>query len=330
MNYTSVDNKKPIVRFFTQQKQILIFITKILIAAGLLYYLVSSIDYAQIIPAIEDANLWLIGAVLVLSFVNIFLQYFKWKLTSNNILDENSRSKILTSLFYGFSAGIITPLRIGEYFGRAIAFRNKTVLQVSLATLIDKSFPLMIVASIGSVSSVFFVYSYYNVSIYITIALFVVLFSLFYFFALLVLNPKFWDGFLFSKVKKIERMNSLIESFQTLKALDRKYFLKMSLISFLFYSCFLFQYAILVSAFSHHFDFLTFLWIANLIMFVKTVIPPVSLGELGIREGASVYFLTTVGETTSVAFNASIFLFLINLLIPSLVGLVLLMKRNNA
>ena len=330
MNYTSVDNKKPVVRFFTQQKQILIFITKILIAAGLLYYLVSSIDYAQIIPAIEYANLWLIGAALVLSFVNIFLQYFKWKLTSNNILDENSRSKILTSLYYGFSAGIITPLRIGEYFGRAIAFRNKTVIQVSIATLIDKFFPLIIVVSLGSISSLFFIYQFYVVSIYVIIALFIVVFSLFYFFALLMLSHKFWDSLLFSKIKKIKRMNSLIETFKTLKVLDRKYFLKMSFISFLFYTCFLIQFAILVSAFSHHFYFLNFLWIANLIMFVKTVIPPVSLGELGIREGASIYFLTMMGETSLVAFNASIFLFIINLLIPSLIGLVLLMKRSNA
>jgi len=64
-------------------------------------------------------------------------------------------------------------------------------------------------------------------------------------------------------------------------------------------------------------------------MFAKTMIPPVSLGELGIREGASVYFLTQFGETASVAFNASIFLFIINLLIPALVGLVLLLKRND-
>ena len=64
-------------------------------------------------------------------------------------------------------------------------------------------------------------------------------------------------------------------------------------------------------------------------MFAKTIIPPISLGELGIREGASVYFLTQFGETASVAFNASIFLFIINLLIPALVGLVLLLKRND-
>ena len=330
MDNTSVENKKLLARFFVQQKQIIIFISKILIAAGLLFFLVSSMDYSQIVPAIEDADLRLLGVAFLLSILNIFLQYLKWKLTSNKVLSENSRSKILTSIFYGFSAGIITPLRIGEYFGRAIAFRDKTVIQVSLATLIDKFFPFIIVASLGSISSLIFIYQFYDVSIYIVIALFIVVFSLFYLFAFLILNSKFWDILLFSKIKKIKRMKSLIESLQILKSMDRKYFLKMLFISFLFYSCFLIQYAILVSAFSYHFNFLTFLWVANLIMFVKTVIPPISLGELGIREGASIYFLTTMGETSSVAFNASIFLFIINLLIPSLIGLVLLMKRNNA
>ena len=329
MNSTSAKRNSSL-SFFTRRKSTISFAAKILIAAGLLIYLISSIEYNQIIPAIEDANLLLIAVAFTLSSVNIFLQYLKWKLTCSTVLGENNSSKILISMFYGFSAGIITPLRIGEYFGRAIAFREKTVLQVSLATLIDKFFPLIIVASIGSVSSLFFIYDFYNVSIYIVIALFVVLFSLFYFIAFLMLNPKFWDSLLFSRIKKIKRMNSFIESLQVLKTLDRKYFLKMSIISFLFYICFLVQYALLVSAFAHHYNLLSFLWVGNLIMFVKTIIPPISLGELGIREGASIFFLTTIGETSPVAFNASIFLFIINLLIPSLIGLILLMKRNDA
>jgi len=44
------------------------------------------------------------------------------------------------------------------------------------------------------------------------------------------------------------------------------------------------------------------------------------LGELGIREGASVYFITQMSGTAVVGFNASIFLFIINLLIPALIG----------
>jgi len=97
----------------------------------------------------------------------------------------------------------------------------------------------------------------------------------------------------------------------------------------LFYSCFLLQYALLVSAFSHNTEIINYLWAGNLIMFVKTVIPPISLGELGIREGASVFFLTKFSELPSVAFNASIFLFIINILLPALVGLILLLKKND-
>lgn len=64
-------------------------------------------------------------------------------------------------------------------------------------------------------------------------------------------------------------------------------------------------------------------------MFAKTIIPPVSFAELGIREGASVFFLTYFGETQAVAFNASIFLFMINVLLPSLVGLIFFFRKND-
>jgi len=91
----------------------------------------------------------------------------------------------------------------------------------------------------------------------------------------------------------------------------------------------LIQYALLVSAFSNHFDFGSYLWAANLIMFAKTIIPPISFGELGIREGASVYFLTQMGETASVGFNSSILLFIINLLIPALIGVGMFLRKND-
>ncbi len=84
----------------------------------------------------------------------------------------------------------------------------------------------------------------------------------------------------------------------------------------------------LVTAFSHHSDIVHYLWAANLIMFAKTIIPPISFGELGIREGASVYFITIMGEKASVGFNASIFLFIINLLIPALIGVGMFLRKN--
>ncbi|GBD86862.1 hypothetical protein BMS3Abin03_00786 [bacterium BMS3Abin03] len=324
MNTESVKQK-----YFAGYKSYLVLLLKLLIAAGIIYYLITYIDFNKVLLALNNSDLTFIYAAAILSILNIYLQFLKWKLTCSQVLNENSNSKILTSLFYGFSAGVITPIRIGEYFGRAIAFKDKSVLQTTVATLIDKFFPLLIVAFLGSMSMIIFIYLFYDVSIYIASSLFILLFTFFYFLFVLIKTEKFWDSIFFSKLRSIKKLNRFFDKLQVLKKLDRVYFTKMSLISFLFYACFLIQYSLLVTGFSQNTEFANYLWAGNLIMFAKTIIPPISFGELGIREGASVFFLTQFGETSEVAFNASIFLFLINIFIPALFGLVLLIKKNN-
>lgn len=317
-----------ILKLKSLNKSSIVVAAKVLIAGGLLYYLINVVDYNKILLAVNEANLVVIGIVLSLGVLNIYLQYSKWRLTSKEVLGETNRSKIFRSLFYGFSAGIITPIRVGEYFGRAIEFKDKSLVQVTVATLVDKFFPLLMVASIGSVSSLLFIYFYYEVSVYIVLSLFILLFTFFYLLVTLLLSKRFWNNLLFSKINSSVKLKPFLDKLRVFESLDRVYFYKMMLISFLFYSCFLIQYALLVMAFSNHYDFIHYLWAANLIMFAKTVIPPISLGELGIREGASVYFLTQMGETAAIGFNASILLFIINLLIPALIGVGMFLRKN--
>ena len=317
------------LKFFTKHKTKIVFALKLFIAGGLLYYITSSIEYLQLFSAFQNANHYLILLAFILSVINIYFQFAKWQLTCGQVLGENKNSKIFYSLFYGFSAGIITPLRVGEYFGRAIAFKDKSILQVTAATLIDKFFPLIIVVFLGSISSIIYLYLEIEVSIYLALSLFIVLFTLFYILILLVISPRFWENFLFGRIRNSKSLSNIFEKLKVFKSLDRIYLLKMSSLAFLFYLSFLIQYVLLVAAFSHNQNYLEYFWAGNLIMFAKTVIPPVSLGELGIREGASIYFLTQLGETSIVAFNASIFLFIINLLIPALIGLVLLFRKND-
>ncbi len=327
---TELTNKNPVLwNFLTKKKTVIIFSLKIIIACGLVYYLISNIEYKQIVAALQNANLVLIILTFCLSSLNIYLQFAKWKLTSRQVLAEDSNSRLILSLFYGYAAGIITPLRIGEYFGRAIAFRNKPIVQVTVATLIDKFFPLIIVALLGSVSCLIFIYFYSGVSIYIVLSLFILLFTFFYFFTLLIINQRFWDNFLFNRLRSSARLSGVLENLKVLRSLDRNYVIKMIIFSFLFYLCFIVQYVLLVTAFAHNYNYIEYFWAANLIMFVKTLIPPVSLGELGIREGVSVYFLTQLGESSAIAFNASILLFVINLLIPAFIGVILLFRRND-
>lgn len=315
--------------FISRNKTVILTSAKIIIAIGLLIYVISYVNLQEILFAIKQSNVYLITAAVLLSFLNVYLQFYKWKITANVILQEHHNSKIWLSLFYGFSAGVFTPARIGEYFGRAIVFKNKSLLQVTLATLLDKIFLLLIVTFLGSIASILFIHYQYQVTVYLTTSLFVVVFALFYLLALLIFNDKFWDNVLFGRLKDSIKLHWLFEKINVFRKLDKKYVTKMFAVSFLFYACFLIQYALLVSAFSNHNHFMDYIWAGNLMMFAKTIIPPVSLGELGIREGASVFFITQIGESASTGFNASIFLFFINVLIPSLIGLTLLLKKNN-
>ncbi len=315
--------------FVAKNKTVIITITKIIIAFAILYYIISKVNFVEILEAIKQANVFLIAAAFVMSFINIYLQYYKWKITAKVILQENQNSKIWLSLFYGFSAGVFTPARIGEYFGRAIVFKNHSLLRVTLATLLDKIFLLLIVLFFGSISGILFIHYYYNVTYYLTSTLFIVLFTLFYFFFWLIFNNWFWDNILFTNLRKSKKLNWLFEKIKIFRQLDKKYATKMFLISAVLYLCILIQYGFLVAAFSNHSQYIEYFWAGNLLMFAKTIFPPISLAELGIREGASVFFITQFGESASTGFNASIFLFLINVLLPSLIGLILLLKKND-
>ena len=315
--------------FIGKYKTAILVSAKIIIALGLLIYLIYAVNFQEILAAIKQANVYLISAAFLLSFVNIYLQFYKWKITANVVLQENHNSKIWLSLFYGFSAGVFTPARIGEYFGRAIAFKDQSILRVTLATLLDKLFLLLIIAFFGSISSILFIHYHYHVTFYLTVGLFILVFTIFYLLVLLMFNERFWDNLLFTKIRDSIKLHWLSEKIKVFRKLDKKYATKMFLISGLFYVCFLVQYAMLVAAFSNHNQYLEYFWAGNLMMFAKTIIPPVSLGELGIREGASVFFITQLGESASTGFNASIFLFFINVLIPSLIGLTLLLKKND-
>src|ERR1035437_7369883 len=310
-------------------KGLWITILKIVIAGGLLTYLAFKVNITEILSALRNANITLILITALLAVLNIYLQFLKWKITCRYILNEKSNKNIWLSLFYGFSGGVFTPARIGEYFGRAAAFKDKSLIKVAIATFIDKIFPLMAVAGFGSLASILFMHYYYQVSVYLTGSLFILTFVLFYVAYTIALDPRFWNSVLFSWTNKSPRIKKIFDNLTVLKELDRFYTTQMVFISIGFYACFILQYALLTAAFSGHNNFFHYIWAGNLVMFAKTINPPVSLGELGIRDGVSVFFLHKFGEAQSAGFNSSIFLFLINILIPSIVGLFLLFKKND-
>ena len=96
------------------------------------------------------------------------------------------------------------------------------------------------------------------------------------------------------------------------------------------YGIFSAQFVFLVFAFAPAASWLAAAGGVALVFFAKSAIPSFTLADLGIREGAAVYFMSALGIAAAAAFNAAFLLFCVNLLLPSLVGLPFVLKLRLA
>jgi uncharacterized membrane protein YbhN (UPF0104 family) len=137
-------------------------------------------------------------------------------------------------------------------------------------------------------------------------------------------HPEIIRGFLYSLNIILPFRDKIKLLINSLDHFHRREALNLLLLTFSFYFIFLLQFYILVTSFEAA-PVLPAFQANSAAMLVKSLLP-ISIGDLGVRESAAIFFLTKIGLEESTAFNASILLFFINLLIPSLVGLVLVLK----
>ena len=110
--------------------------------------------------------------------------------------------------------------------------------------------------------------------------------------------------------------------------MDSSTIVKLLFYSLMLYIVIIFQYSLLALSFEPNGDFLSFLEAGSIILFAKSFLSFVSFADLGVRETISVFLMKKLGYTTTVGFNSAFFLFLFNLLLPSIIGLFLFLKSN--
>jgi uncharacterized membrane protein YbhN (UPF0104 family) len=306
----------------------IVTVGKIFIGIGLIIFLTFYVKPEKIyLTFIRADKGWLIVTVLLLP-LNLFLQFLKWKLLSDEYFSINNNKATLLSLFYGISGGIFTPMKSGEYFARALPYPKVKMLDVILATVVDKLVPVLFVLLIGGMFFIIYLKSLFELSVFATV-LFIVAYKIILLLILFLLlgNGKF-SAKLKTQLKTKKYFARIFERVSFLKKISPEIFGKIIIISFLYHLTFTLQMSFLLIAYSGVFNLPLFFFAANLIIFAQIVIPPVAFGEIGVREGTAVYLLHNLGFSAAVGFNAAISLFAINLLFPSVVGLVLLLKRG--
>ena len=308
---------------FFISKTFIFLLLKIIVAAGLLFGLLLYIDVDEIAESVAYADPMLLTAGTLLVIANTGIHFIRWRYLLRLLSNQITNSDVLTSLLVGFSAGFFTPAQVGEVAGRIASHPDIRKSHIIGITIIDKMYILAATIITGIPALAIFTASHYSEywnSLY-TVMIALAIISVAVIFLLPErIQPLF--GLLPSRVRdhKLYAMIGIIE-----EKFHNRQARPVLALSLLLYGVIVVQFFILLNAFES--VSLTDTAIGSMsVYFIKAVVLPISIGDLGVRESASVFFFSKFGVSSAAAFNASMCMFLINVLLPSIAGAALILK----
>lgn len=317
-----------IVKSIPRHKGKWIVAVKLIATVWLVSFLTGKVGGVNLWEVIVSADMVYMGLAVLLMVPNITMQFQKWKFLAKQVVGTREDAELGKAFFMGILFGSFTPGRLGEYLGRKLALKDEGLLEVTIVTFLDKIFNLFFIAGVGALSLTLFLYVTIEVPAIAATALFVTIAILFFLFMHLLISEIWWNNSVVKYISKFRFLKNYRERFLILKDLDKSLISRLMLYSGGIYIIILLQYALLVMSFSGQNDILNYVWGAALFFYTKSFIPAFTWGELGVREAVSIFYLTSFGLSEAVGFNASLFLFLINIFLPSLPGVWFLLRNK--
>ena len=292
----------------------------------LVYKLLTFSQYPDLVEQCRDVTLsrlwWLVGIVALLP-VNWLLEAVKWQRLSANVQSLSLFTSI-KAVLAGISTGFFTPNRVGELVGRVMFLSEDNRKSGVTLSLVNSLTQNLIMALCGLPACLlFFTQTVGTVEANIThylffIVGFLILFGLFY-FALPRLSRQF----------KSNRFAHIILPFtDCLTGYSFRQLAAIMLISLVRYLVFCVQFFFMLRFFGVHLDsWQALISIPTTYLFV-TFTPSFAFSEAAVRSSYAVLVIGAFsGQVVSIAL-AGLCIWLINFVVPMLVGSVVMVKSK--
>lgn len=301
------------------------FLVKLALACAALAGLGHVVAWDALATAAAAANVGWAALAVALLPVNVGLEAYRFYrlLRSSAPHEAPSFGATVLAVIGAYPLGLLTPGRLGDYAGRALYLRNVPVSTTAALTFAERTATLACCVAFGTLFLPFWVVGREASDGWVwLIPAGVLAASL---LMTMVLRPR-TAGRAIGAALPFRRVRPAVAALGALPASEARRLLALSALR---YGVFSAQFVLLLRAFAgtEAWPFAEWAGAAagvTLVFFAKSAVPGVTLGDLGVREGAAVYFLASFGEAA--AFNASLGLFAINLLVPALAGLTLVTR----
>jgi len=269
---------------------------------------------------------WLVLALLLMP-INWLLEIAKWRLLMRHSWLA-SWKKVAKAVFAGISLSIVTPNRIGEYGGRAILVPINQVATVVMTTFIGNVFQWLAFICCGWPALIYLlaIREDWSNSMLIVTAVFL---------PLILMFAVYWSRSIFKWVlrQKIGQQQKWIRwirfKFWSIKRIKKNDLLMAFFLALFRLWVYSFQYLLLLWFFNISLTF--FIGVTGIfsIYLIQAGIPlPPGLGVIT-RSELAIWIWGSQAVSPIGILSATFSLFLVNLMIPALLGSWLIVKRKN-
>lgn len=269
-------------------------------------------------------NLPQLFGLVALMMLNWTLEAFKWR-TLVQHLEKISLWKSLKAIFSGITIAIFTPNRVGEYGGRIFHLKKADRIDAALFTIVGSYAQLVVTLVTGIVATIFFLPQHVGLGPitpmqYNLIGL--LMFGLASALVVLFLNTRLLTTIInWLPIPDKYRHYASVFEYHSSATLW-----KVFLASLGRYLIFTFQFFLLLHIFEVEINYANAMMMISMTYFVMTAVPTIAITELGVRGSISVYFLGMLSTNVKSIFLASSMLWLINLAIPALIGVLFIFQ----
>ena len=268
---------------------------------------------------------WLI-LVLLLMPVNWILENLKWRALILSF-EKISFRKSLAAIFAGVTFSIFTPNRIGEYGGRILFVAPENNWKAVVATLVGSYSQLLAILSFGILGFGVFMSMYFDLDpivlksvLFLSVAL--VMIMLFCFYNIDMVIP------LAKKIPYAYKFKKVVKDVKVLKSYDNKVLNKALGYAVLRYLVYTIQYYIILRYFGIDIGVLEGLaGIATIYLFQTSIPLPPLMGLVARGELAILIWMNFSSDEISIL-AATFVLWIINLIIPALIGTIFISNIN--
>lgn len=269
----------------------------------------------------DAPRLGLLALVLVFMALNWGIEAMKWRLQLRDT-EPLSLGESIQSVLTGLAVSVITPNRIGEYMGRILYLKNVHKLQGITVTIIGSFAQLIVTGFLGLLGLIWYMSRIaHNAWLWVLLGssiLLCIVLTYLYFHLNRLLD---WVG----HVQVLRRIKVYLE---IVRRFDRVMLHRILLLSLCRYAVYTIQFLLLLKLMlvtGPAVDMMCTVW---LIFWAMAIVPSIAIAEIGIRGETALFFLGPVCVNPFGIVSASLLLWLINLIIPALLGCLLVFRMK--